>query len=307
MPNRPVLAAVQAQQKMINGHGTDIEMLKHQLAVTSLQLAFVAKLAGVSDELAAIQKQADADNPAQPIPNPPSEQAFETTEEAVTPETQDDPQNPGETPGSVQNLPADSTDTPLQPGVSMPTAPYNELEEVTAPVAGTETQRPLNETRIETDVRVGDPMAPEVAFPWTLPGRQSSLATEAGGVVEGQSPEQVQADLQVESAQRNRTMASIRLARLRVQAGTASGTDDLAEAGRIEADASLSDDVIEHEIGILSSVVAQKDKARKLAANQAPKTAGVARTMPSMVGDSGPLVTHSSVSEDIDDAADLFL
>ena len=63
-----LLQAVAAQQKQIR-------FLAHQNAVQGLQLAYVAKLAGVSKQVEAIKKKADAENPGQPVPNPPSEPA----------------------------------------------------------------------------------------------------------------------------------------------------------------------------------------------------------------------------------------
>jgi hypothetical protein len=263
--SRPILAAVQAQQRTI-------QRLERQLAVQGMQMAWLARVAGVSEHVAAIQKKADEDNPAQPVPNPPSAPAFESTEEAVQPEAYDDVQNPGMTPGSVNNLAADTTDTALTPGATLPTSPFNELEEVTAPVAGTETQLPLNQTRIETDVRVGDPMNPEVAYPWQLGGKSS-----------------------------NRTMASLRLARLQITAGIAAG-DDLAVAAVIEG-SKTSDKEIVGEINVLSKVAKVAQARQQRPANLVPRSASVQRTTPSLAGEQA-LVSVASASSVADDTAD---
>jgi hypothetical protein len=252
-----------------------IQALQSKVAKQDLVLAFLSNLAGVTEHVAAIEKQADAANPAQPIEDPPGAAPSETTEQARTPEAQDDPQNQGVTPGSNQNIGADSTDVVLAPGQSLPTSPYGDLEDVSAPVDGTQTHVPNEQTRIETDVRVGDPTNPEVAFPWTLGGGAQAS---------------------------NRTMATIHLARLRLAAGIAQG-DDLQVAAMIDGDQAVSDHDIAKEIAVLSSVT--KAAARQARpANLVPKAASSAqRTVPSLAGDSG-LSAVASISSTSDDTAD---
>jgi hypothetical protein len=286
---RPVLAAVQEQQKTIDA-------LRASVAKQDLALAFLARLAGVSEHIDAINKQADVLNPAQPWPDPPSAGPSETTDQARTPSAQDDPRAQGVTPGSNQGIAADSTDVALAPGQSLPTAPYGDLQDVSAPVAGTETHVPNDLTRIETDVRVGDPTDPEVAFPWTL-GGENPQAEDA--VSDAQSA------VQRAASSSNRTMASLHLARLRLAAKVASG-DDLQIAAAIDGDSSLSDHDISREIEVLSSVT--KAAARQARpANLVPKSASVQRTVPSLAGDSGisSVASAASVSDDVADS-DLF-
>ena len=278
--SRPLMAAIAAQQKQI-------ENLTRHIAVQDLQMAYVARLAGVGKQVEAIKKKADIENPAQPVANPASEQPFETTEQAVTPETNDDVRNPGMTPGSVNNIAADTTDVALAPGESLPTAPYNELQNVQAPVAGTETQLPLDQTRIETDVRVGpqaSPVAnPEVAFPWNISPNQSNASL--GG---------------------NRTVQAMRLARLQIQAGLVQG-DDLGIAAQIEASA-VSDAEINSTINTLASVQKAASRQQARPAGLVPRSASVQRTTPSLAGgDSGVahVASAASVSDDTADA-DLF-
>jgi hypothetical protein len=277
---RPALAAVAAQQRTIDAQAA-------RIATLEAQVEFIARLAGVTQHVAALKVEADINNPAQPIPDPPSEAAFETTEQAATPSAMDSPLNPGMTPGSVNNLAADTTTTPLVPGEALPTAPFNVLENVQAPVAGTETQRPLDETKIETDVRVGDPMNPQVAFPWTL----SSLSGE-------------------ERAER--TMASLRLARLRRQAGL-SNEDELGLAEKIASDETMIPAVIENEIATLSVVTknAAQQQARPAGrpGGLVPRAAsqGVQRTVPSLSAEAGLAAQAGggSVADDTTDS-DLF-
>src|SRR3982751_6737765 len=106
---RPLHVAAQAQQEYLDS-------LTHKIARQDLVIDYIARLAGVSNEVTAIRKAADLDNPAPPGATPPSEGPSESTEEAATPEAYDSPLVPGQTPGSVQDLPADATGTPMDPG-----------------------------------------------------------------------------------------------------------------------------------------------------------------------------------------------
>lgn len=278
--SRPLMAAVAAQQKQIN-------TLLHRNAVLELQLGYVAQLAGVSKQVEAIRKRADIDNPAQPVDNPPSEPAFEQTEQAVQPEAMDDVRAPGMTPGSVGGVPAETTDVALNPGESLPTSPFNQMENVQAPVQGTETQLPLEQTRIETDVRVGDPTNPQIAFPWDISQNQSNASKHAASKV-------------------NRTLASIQLARLQIAAGLSQESNDLALGAQIEA-SKTSDAEIVSTINTLSNVQKAASRQQGRPAGLVPRSASVRRTTPSLAGDSGltSVAQAGTVGEDTQDA-DLF-
>lgn len=272
---RPVLAAVQAQQEQINVLAQQNEMLRAEVIVLKSQLHHMADVAGLGEHMASIrttamQSLADINNPAQPVPAPPSEGAFETTEQALESATHDNVQTPGQTPGSVDNLGAAGHDTPYTPGTSLETPAFNELQNVEAPVAGTETQRPLNETKIETDVRVGDPMNLQQAFPLTP------------------------------AFSAKRTMASIRLARLQIEAGIASG-DDLSLGEHIAA-SDTTDEAIDAQINTLSQVRVAASKQRP--AGVVPRAAGVARTTPSLTSEAS-LTTEAATESGEDE--DLFL
>jgi hypothetical protein len=278
--NRPMMQAVASQQR-------HIQALARENAILRLQVGYVAKLAGVTKQVEAIRKAADINNPGQPVPDPSSEGPTETTEQAVQPETFDDVRAPGMTPGSVQNLPADTTDVALRPGETLPTSPFNDLVNVQAPIQGTETQLPLNQTRIETDVRVGDPMNPQIAFPWDISPNQSngeggqSKAASKGG---------------------NRTMAAIQLARLQISAGLSPETNDLFLGARIEA-SNVSDEEIASTITTLASVQRVASHQRQRPAGLVPRSASVRRTTPSLASDPG-LSSVASISDDTSDTAD---
>lgn len=257
--------------------------LLRRVAVLELQNEFLAKMAGVDQEFEGIRveaerivREADVLNPASPVPDPPGVAPTESTEETLQPDASDDPRNLGLTPGSTEDVPADQTDTVLRPGTTLPTNPTgpNGLQDVTAPIAGTETQLPLNQTRIETDVRVGDPDNQEKAFPWTIQPKASS----------------------------ERSMASIRLAELRVQANLAQG-DKYDLAAHIQADARLSDEMINYEINTLNNVLrSSRTASAKSPSGKVPKL-GDERQSPSMAF----AASLSDAEFDADDATDLFL
>lgn len=266
---RPIVEAVAAQQRIIDQQS---QMLARQAA----QIDFIGKVAGISEHLAGIGVTADVNNPAQPWPDPPSAPPSETTQEAATAEAHDDPRALGETPGSMQHLPATQIDNPLNVGESLPTSPVGTVTDVTQPVAGTNTgEIPIPSVRTEVDVRVGNPDDPNPAFPWTLG---------------------------------NRTMAALRVARLRIAAGLASG-DDLVVAAEIEKDASITDGMLVHEMEILGKVAsAQPRRAQRTARRAVPAAGTVERTTPSLAPSTGGLSSMASAASiDDGDAESIFL
>lgn len=294
---RPVLAALAQQQQIIDSQARTIEALRRQASKQDLVIDFIAKMAGVTNEVTAIRRTADLENPAQPVDNPPEQPATETTEQAATPEAADSPLNPGLTPGSTQHLPAETTGTPMDPGTTLPTGPYTNLTEVTAPVAGTEVgEVPIEQVRTEVDVRVGDPMNLERAFPWNVSPDAQGSSPESGEFAGGAK----------QAALANRTMASLRLARLQIQAGTATG-DDMAVAATIQASA-MSDGQIEDQIRTLAGVVKAAARRSQRPAGVVPKSASAQRTAPSLVNaPSQGLVAEASSFATDEDAESLFL
>ncbi|MGW7100407.1 hypothetical protein [Streptomyces sp. NPDC054838] len=281
--SRTLMAAVQAQQTVIDDQ-------RKQLAVQAEQIQLIARLAGVSAEVDGIAKAADIANPAQPIPDPGEQGPSETTEQAATPETNDDVRSPGQTGNSTNGVPAAATDTALQPGGTLPAEPYGNLQDVTAPVSGTNTGEVGGEqTRIESDVRVGNPMVPDVAFPWTISDNQSNSGPPSAG-------EMSQSGKPAPTA--NRAYACMHLARLRIEAGVERG-NDLTIAANLEADPAISDELIRHEIAVLTKLTSRTPApgtGNPRIASARPRVAPSLASAPSMTGSAG----------DIDDS-DIFL
>jgi hypothetical protein len=297
---RTALAALADQQKQIEGiesahrkqaaATTDslasvLQIVKDQqgqIARLTAGLQYLSRCAGMESRVASAMGlklvQADVQNPAQPIPEPPAGPPTQTTQEVNTPEAFADVQAPGLVPGSTQDVAADVTTTNYTPGEDVPAPAVKQLVDVTQPVDGTQTQRPLSETRTDTDVRVGDPMNPQTAFPM-----QPFMAPQRTTGSVQKSAKEIADDAAL------RTMASIRLARLQMRAGIATASEgavspDFEIAGRIEKDASLSIQDIENQIATLDAVV-KKQAGSDAARNQrlVPKSAS-GRQAPSMVG-----------------------
>lgn len=250
---RPLMAAVASQQAALRSVQAENSRLRSAVET-------IARYAGLSQVLA------DILNPASPVADPADEKPFQSTEEALGTAVHDDPRNLGMIPGGNEDVAADASTTALTPGVTIDTQPFNELLDVTAPVTDTKTHIAPDQTRIETDVRVGNPDNPEKAFPLEGPfaGEENTGAS---------SPDQRAA---------SRTFQAIKLARLRLAAGIADG-DELEVAGGIETDAALSDAMIGYEINVLSKVKTTAGRSQaSLKGNLPRRTAGVQRTVPSL-------------------------
>lgn len=284
---RPALAALAEQQQQIRRQAELIEqqnraLVAQQQHIGTLQrvasyqrdqlvrlgrgLQAIAQAAGIEQHVrtAMLRKRADEQNPTQPVPEPPAEPPYVTTQEAETPEAFADVNAPGLVPGSTNDVAADLTSTPYTPGQDVPAPAVNELVDVTRPVDGTQGPRPLDEVRTLTDVRVGDPMNPQTAFPL-----RGDFATPPR--------------LGAKEAASNRTMAALRLARLRIVTGTAQGDNDFSVATEIEKDASLTTEAIEREIHTLESVRTASAKQPERPGGLVPKAAsGGQRAVPSL-------------------------
>jgi hypothetical protein len=286
--SRPLMTAVAAQQAVIDDQRQQLAAQATKLAVQDAQIKLIARLAGVTDEVEALAKTADIANPAQPIPDGPEQAPSETTEQAATPETNDDVRSPGQTGNSTQGVPAAATDTALTPGGTLPAEPYGNLQDVTSPVSGVNTgEVPLDQTRIETDVRVGNPAQWDVAFPWTMSENKSNSNPPSTGEMAGAS------------GGPSRTHACLRLARLQIQAGIATG-DDLTVSARLEADPSLTDELINREIGTLYRVM-KAASARTASPNTRVATRSAERVAPSLAAQAtasaAPLTGDDSLSD----------
>lgn len=289
---RPALKALAEQQQQIDRLNKWAKTQHGATQALARGLQALAVHGGVEDKVvAAMLKQADIQNPAQPVAEPPAQPATQSTEDAKTPEAFADVQRPGLVPGSTNDVAADATTTVYTPGQDVPVSPFRELVDVTTPVDGTQNPRPLGEVKTETDVRVGDPMNPNVAYP-LQGGFQQAQRTSAK-----QEP--------VVDERGERMVASLRLARLQIQAGIAEG-DDLALGAEIERDPVRSLAVIKSEISTLENVQkAASANARRVPQRLVPRAAG-ARSVPSMA--SGPSMprTAGSASSALVDDSDLF-
>lgn len=285
---RPVLAALAEQQAQIEGLRRQAANQATGIEHLSRGLQALATMAGREKQVAAAMlKRADVQNPAQPVPEPPAVPATQSTEEVKTPEAMANVQTPGLVPGSTNDVAADAVTTVYTPGQDIPGPAFKNLVDVTAPVDGTQGPRPLSEVKTETDVRAGDPMKPDVAFPLRGPWQNAQRTSSA------------------DADRSNRTMASLRLAKLHIAAGLTEEADDFVAAAAIEKDSSRSTEAIEKEIGLLGQV--HKAAARRTQPNPSlvPRTAsGVQRTTPSM--QNAPIQRGASL-EHGDDAEELFL
>lgn len=267
---------IEAQDKSIESVLKVAGDLQGQINRLSRGLQAFSQMAGVEAKVASSMGlklvQADALNPAQPVPEPPTAPPTETTVEVKTPEAFADVQAPGLVPGSTQDVAADKTTTNYVPGLEIDSPALKNLVDVTAPIEGTQGQRPLNEMKTEIDVRVGDPMNPATAFPMR------------GGFAQQQRTSAVHKTAQQIAEEASlRTFASLRLARLRIRTGVDSATGDTELATRIEKDASMSINDIEREIGTLETIVKRASAAEDHNPSLVPKSAA-RRTPPSMAG-----------------------
>jgi len=284
MAPRTAMQVMAEQQELIRKQDGSIENLLKVAADQQAQinrlargLQTISQMAGVEAKVASSMGlklvQADALNPAQPVPEPPAAPPTQTTVDAKTPEAFADVQAPGLVPGSTQDVAADKTTTNYVPGLEIDGPALKNLVDVTAPVDGTQTQRPLNETKTETDVRVGDPMNPQTAFPMRGDFAQQQRTSSVH-----KTAEQIAVDASL------RTFASLNLARLRMRTGVDQASSDTELAARIEKDASISINDIEREIATLQAVakrhaVSAEDRNPSLV----PKSAA-RRTTPSLAG-----------------------
>jgi len=220
------------------------------------------------------RRQADEENPANPIPDPSSEAPYSTTEQTLKPGlARGDVSQIGGVPGAT-NVSADATTTVDQVGGISADQGYNIDEDVTKPISGTEGPLPLDQVRTLPNIEFGNPLAPEIMFP-----------------LEGEWANKVTLGSQA------RTYASLRLARLRMEAGIADPQgDDLVLGNAIQTDASLSDGAIHREIETLSKVISVKAAPRTASRRVAPKN--VERTTPSFSPGSQVLGGLSDSSDD---------
>lgn len=257
---RPILAATLQQQHMANANRVALERIAGLAGVDLSDIYARAdrEVAALEPHVAGLRRQADVDNPAQPIPTPPAEAPVATTGEQLEGLNADDVMTPGAT--STTDVSPDATTSLDGTGTTLD-APLNlNQQDVTKPVAGTEGPRPIEEVRIETDVRVGTPAEPSKTM-WPMEGPFAEQPKVGQRTVDP------------------RTIAAMRLAGLRLAAGTAQG-EQIAIATQIVS-SDMTDEVLQHEIRTLTPVVASLGQ-RQQAPAVAPTHPAPTRTMPSL-------------------------
>lgn len=294
---RPALAALAEQQKIIDAQSEQLaearQVIAHlfqadqrktaQIKQLTRGLSAVARLTGYDTQVrTAIFKRADEQNPAQPVPDPAGEPPTESTAEAETPEAYADVRAPGLVPGTNNDTAADAVTTAYTPGQDIPSPAINQLVDVTRPIDGTQGPRPLSETKTLIDVRTGDPMNAQVAFPVNGPfsNAQRTSSVDVGA----------------------RAASALRLAKLRVATGTAETDDDVVLMDSIVRDASLSDDAIQREIDTLEKVRVASAQSVEAPRNLVPRSASV-RTVPQLT----TKTARNELSGEDLEAQDLFL
>ena len=323
MSMSPALKALAAHQKTI-------EAQNQRIAALHEALRLVVSLAGVErhPKIASLLKQADVDNPAQPVPAGASEAPPEDTEEVLGDVQRGQPSGGGQTDDLF--APGNTSETRTAPDASTNVTDVGEVldtgdgimqnQDVTSPVSGTEGQRPLDEVKIETDVRVDDGVKTDTAFPLEEGFREERKTTghrrkrqakgdkddlpeefkeHIGDVVEDDDDDD---DDEKGGKSEARMFASLRLARLRIQAGITNETDDLALSTSI-AHSKTSNAEIQREIDTLAKVTEAKKQKQPRPRHLVPTSASAGqgdRHMPSL---QQPPMSSTAAADDTDDSA----
>jgi hypothetical protein len=267
-----------------------------QLNAQQKQIDAIAKLAGVESVLVPIKREAsrriaDIDNPGNPIEEPAPEAPSETTDEALGDISTDTPGGGGEsveTPGTVDesDVTPTATDDVTSPGAAAQ-VPEGGLDmsddDVTRPVAGANEPIPVSDRRTEGDVTSIDEVRTDTANPI-----EDSSFTQTVG-----------------SAQQ-RVFASMRLARLQIEAGVVQG-DDLS-IGQVIAGSSRTDASINEEIATLERVKTARRAQPGAQPRQGQRAVPSIATAAAASGGSAPVITTEASRHiaEATDAIDLF-
>lgn len=224
-------------------------------------------IARMKREMNVLRRMADASNPAQPVAEPGAQAPAATTDQTRAADATIEVTNPG----GVMAAPMATSFDLTTPGGVIPASPAAN-QEVTAPVAGYE--QPVADMRTEVNV------------------------INSGETI---GENYVQGDWANTTASRHqaRTFASLRLARLRLQAGVERG-DDIALAQRI-ASSRLSDEAIRNEINSLSKIPTVASRRPT-----APIRQQAVRNVPSLVSTAAPVVAVAAPSMSPNDDEFLF-
>lgn len=239
------------------------------------QVDYIARVAGISKQVAAVRKKAEGENPANSQPEPASEAPAVTTEEARGNPT-DDVTSPGGT-SETDTSPDGKADLETPGATPVTDVSADATQDVTAPTEGTTEMRPREETTTESDVQ-------------TLEDPDNSSFTE---------PAFASKDPQA------RFMAAQRLARLRIAAGIEDeDSDDLVLASRL-VNSEMTDDQMRHDIETLGKVVEARQSESKQASRRprhlVPQAPSGARQTPSLAGATASLSPSMPTSVEPDE------
>lgn len=211
---------------------------RQQQALARQAKAIVA----LEERIARLMRHADTDNPAQDVPEPAPGAPAATSDEALGDLNEADVTQEGAVTESERASVTDADVTSVESVPSVEHPGVNEPDDVTTPVAGTTEQRPLEETKTESDVKVNEKALGETDTLFDEDNLGPAMTTAAND----NGP---------------RLIASMRLARARVAAGIADTDDDLMLGQQINA-SKMSDDAIRTEIDTLEKVKATASKGR---------------------------------------------
>lgn len=316
-------AAINQQAKMIKIHaaaGNQERLLRQaaeaRIATLESQILRMAQLMGADEDSvlrdinetgyrrnasiihqASLIRLADERDPAEPVPEPPAGAPVVTEQEAATPAARADVTQLGATP--ITDVSADATiavDQPYGEAAFMP-MDLNEVD-VTQPVAGTQGHLPPEQTIVPVEVRVGDPDDPAPSFPitWGSDGPVTGGSVGTGGANVNRAPGSPPGVQPGTTASKDRTYASLRLAKKRIEAGIApADAEDILIAASIDSNSDMTDARIRDEIETLSSVIEQRKQANVRTASRSTVPRSTSPS-PSAFGGQGPIQSSASLS-----------
>lgn len=267
-PMRPTLRALAEQQIMLDANRKAIRAIA-ELAGVKLDPIFAEE----KRKMASLRRMSDAENPAQPVPAPAAEGASETSDSALGNTSDADVTSVGDA-GQTDTSPTATVDATAV-GQTMADTDADTAS-VTAPNSGIELSE--NDSTTDGDV-TGHGLDPENAFPINPEFAKGSS---------------------------KRVFASIRLARLRQQAGIADPREnDLALGERIAS--TMSEAAINSEIQTLSQVVTNAQRNASVA-QQAPRPREARRVTPSLgIPSQQPGLQSTASTGSVDNDALMFL
>jgi len=219
-------------------------------------------------QVARLTRQADIDNPAQPVAEPAPGAAVTTTEQLIAQPTKADVGTPGgvipdpiSAPGNVQTPGGEIAD------------PIGNTIDVEVPVAGTTEPDPNAVIGVVPDASGESFGEPAYQGDWINPGA-NTVPNIGGNAATAASQRAVIA--RITNSVRDRIWASMHLARLRTEAGIADG-DQLEVARRIEGSA-ISMEAIQAETSALRQVASRRPRG------PLPRQASVQQRTPSLAG-----------------------